>query len=196
MKRRNLLGGMLLAPLFVACGAQQRAFQTTDLSSKNFFPRFELPDGDGRLRNIEEFRNKVVVLLFGYTRCTEECPAALRKYATLLRSLRSETAQQVQVVFVSVDPDRDAPQHADTFAQWFNPAFLGLSGSPEKITALTAQFDLQVVRKPVEGPLAYTLEHSASAYLIDPKGQLRLKAEQTAPIEYITEDIQLLLAGN
>lgn len=193
MKRRNLLGGMLLAPLFVACGAQKKAFQTTDLSAKNLFPRLELPDGDGRLRNIEEFRNKVVVLLFGYTRCTEDCPAALRKYATLLRALRSETARQVQVIFVSIDPERDAPQHADTFAQWFSPAFLGLSGSPEKIAALTAQFELPISRKPVAGPLTYTIEHPADAYLIDRKGQVRLRAEQTAPIEYITEDIQLLL---
>lgn len=196
MKRRYLLGGMLLAPLLIACNAKKRAFQTTDLSDKKVFPKLELLDGDGRLRNLEEFKNKVTILIFGYTRCADKCPAALRKYATLLRSLRTEMAERVQVLFVSIDPQRDAPQHADTFAQWFNPAFVGLSGSSERVQAVSEQFEIGLTKKPVDGALAYMIEHTADAYVIDPKGQLRLRVNESVPVEYITEDIELLLAGH
>lgn len=194
MKRRDfitLAGALALT----ACGGEAPGFRNTDLSSGQLFPRATLYDGQGRARSFEEFRGKAVVVFFGYTSCPDICPSALRKYASLLRTLRDRDAARVQVVFISVDPERDTPERTDTFAKWFHPDFLGLSGTEEQVAEVARQFKVVYGKKEIGGGMAYVIDHTAAAYVLDPTGQLRLMLAETAPLEPIIADLQSLLTA-
>lgn len=193
MKRRDfmaLAGALVLA----GCGGEAPGFRNTDLSSGQLFPRAALYDGQGRTRGFEEFRGKAVIVFFGYTSCPDICPGALRKFASLLRTLRDRDAARVQVVFISVDPERDTPERTDTFAKWFHPDFLGLSGTAEQIAEVAAQFKVVYGKKEIGGGMGYVVDHTAAAYVLDPAGQLRLMLAEAAPLEPIIADLQTLLA--
>ena len=194
MKRRDfitLAGALVLT----ACGGEAPGFRNTDLSSGQLFPRASLYDGQGRARSFEEFRGKAVIVFFGYTSCPDICPSALRKYASLLRTLRDRDAARVQVIFISVDPERDTPERTDTYAKWFHPDFLGLSGTEEQIAEVTRQFKVVYGKKEIGGGMAYVIDHTAAAYVLDPTGQLRLMLAETAPLEPIIADLQSLLTA-
>ncbi len=194
MKRRDfitLAGALVLT----ACGGEAPGFRNTDLSSGQLFPRATLYDGQGRARSFEEFRGKAVIVFFGYTSCPDICPSALRKYASLLRTLRDRDAARVQVIFISVDPERDTPERTDTYAKWFHPDFLGLSGTEEQIAEVTRQFKVVYGKKEIGGGMAYVIDHTAAAYVLDPTGQLRLMLAETAPLEPIIADLQSLLTA-
>jgi len=194
MKRREfitLAGALALA----ACGDGAPRFKNTDLSAGQLLPRGTLYDGQGRARSFEEFRGKAVIVFFGYTSCPDICPGALRKYASLLRTLRDRDAARVQVIFISVDPERDTPERTDTFAKWFHPDFLGLSGTAEQIAEVATQFKVVYGKKAVEGGMGYVIDHTAAAYVLDPAGQLRLMLPDTAPLEPIIADLQTLLSA-
>lgn len=194
MKRRDfitLAGALVLT----ACGGEAPGFRNTDLSSGQLFPRATLYDGQGRARSFEEFRGKAVIVFFGYTSCPDICPSTLRKYASLLRTLRDRDAARVQVIFISVDPERDTPERTDTFAKWFHPDFLGLSGSEEQVAEVARQFKVVYGKKEIGGGMAYVIDHTAAAYVLDPTGQLRLMLAETAPLEPIIADLQSLLTA-
>lgn len=197
MKRRTLLGlGLLGAalPLLPACSKSGSArFQNTDLSSEGIIPAGKLVGADGQPRDLADFRGKAVLVYFGYTSCPDLCPSALRKFAAIQRNLRSKDAERLQVLFITIDPERDTPERADTYAKWFNPGFAGLSGSAEQIAAMARQFKVIYTKQAVDGNMGYVMDHSTSAYLLDPKGQLRLAIDEKTPIEPIISDLQQLL---
>ncbi|NHC07856.1 protein SCO1/2 [Azonexus fungiphilus] len=192
MKRRSFIG-LAAALALAACGKGEPRLNHPDLQAANVVPTANLFDGQGRPRNFEEFRGKAVIVFFGYTSCPDICPAALRKYASLIRNLRDKEAERVQLVFISIDPERDTPERADTYAKWFNPQFLGLSGTEEQIAEVARQFKVVYSKKNVEGGMNYVVDHSTDAYLIDPRGQLRLAIPEAALIEPIAADLRQLL---
>lgn len=192
MNRRDFIA-LLPALALAGCGQSAPRFNNTDLSAGNIFPTANLFDGTGRPRNFEEFRGKAVFVFFGYTSCPDICPTTLRKYASLLRNLRDKEMAKVQVLFITVDPERDTPERTDTFVKWFNPNFIGLSGTEEQIAAVAAQFKVIYSKKTVEGGMGYVIDHTAAAYLIDPKGQLRLAIPEAALLEPISADLRTLL---
>ncbi|WP_298394645.1 SCO family protein [uncultured Azonexus sp.] len=194
MKRRTFIG-LLAAAALTACGSDTPRFSHTDLSAGNIFPTGTLFDGTGQARSLQDFHGKAVLVFFGYTSCPDICPGSLRKYASLIRNLRSKDAERLQLVFISVDPERDTPERTDTYVKWFNPAFLGLSGTEQQIAEVAGQFKVIYSKKEVEGGMGYVIDHSAGAYLIDPKGQLRLAIPENAPIEPIVTDLLQLLEG-
>lgn len=192
MNRRDFIA-LIPALALAGCGQSTPRFNNTDLSGGNIFPTANLFDGAGRPRNFEEFRGKAVFVFFGYTSCPDICPTTLRKYASLLRNLRDKEQAKVQVLFITVDPARDTPERTDTYAKWFNPNFIGLSGTAEQIAAVAAQFQVVYSKKAVEGGMGYVIDHTAAAYLIDPKGQLRLAIPEAALLEPISADLRTLL---
>ncbi|WP_374325388.1 SCO family protein [Azonexus sp.] len=194
MNRRDFIT-LAAALALTACGGEAPGFRNTDLSSGQLFPRAMLYDGKGRARSFEEFRGKAVIVFFGYTSCPDICPSALRKYASLLRTLRDRDAARVQVIFISVDPERDTPERTDTFVKWFHPDFLGLSGTAEQIAEVATQFKVVYGKKEIGGGMGYVIDHSAAAYVLDPAGQLRLMLAETAPLEPIIADLQTLLTA-
>lgn len=194
MKRRTCLS-LMLAALLGACGQPQTGFKNTDLSAERIFPSAQLASAHGQPVDFKQFHGKLVIVFFGYTSCPDVCPSAMRKYASLLRNLRTKEAEQIQVLFISVDPARDTPEKADTYVKWFNPGFLGATGTDAQIADVARQFKAIYSKQPVAGGMGYVMDHSALAYVVDPQGQLRLAIPETAGIESIADDLRQLLSA-
>ena len=192
-----LWAGLLLAVLGVLAGcdttAKVEAFKSTDITGANFGKDFQLKDHNGKDRSLADFKGKVVVLFFGYTHCPDVCPTTLAELALVVKQL-GEDAKKVQVLFVTVDPERDTPQLLAQYVPSFDPGFLGLYGDLEA-TARTAK-EFKVVYQKVAGssPGNYTMDHSAGTYVFDQTGRLRLFVSYGQGPAVLLHDIRILLA--
>ena len=193
MKRRPFLAMSVVALL--SCKRRPVTFLNTDLTGANFGRQLALLDHHGQLRSLADFQGKATVVFFGYTACPDICPTMLAKLADVMKVLGSD-AERVQVLFVTVDPQRDSAERLKDFVPWFNPTFLGLRGDEVQIKAATEEFRVFAARKPVEGELGYVIDHSTGAYVFDPAGRLRLYVKDTSSVEEIASDIRLLQQGN
>ena len=177
-----------------ACSEKPPAFASTDISGAQFGNRLALTDHNGQPRQLADFRGKAVVLFFGYTSCPDVCPTALAKFAEVMKVLGPQ-ADQVQVLFVTLDPERDTRERLKDFVPWFHPAFLGLYGDRIQTDAVVKEFRVHSARKDVGGGMGYVLDHSAGSYVFDPAGRLRLYLRDTASVSEVVADLRLLLAG-
>jgi protein SCO1/2 len=146
-------------------------FRSTDITGVDYGKTLALPDTSGKLRHLEEFRGKVVVLFFGFTHCPDVCPTTLADIAGALKALGPD-AQRVQVLFVTVDPERDTPQDLTQYVNAFDPRFLALRGDLEATQRVAREFKIYF-EKHKQGD-GYTIDHSAQTYVIDGQGRLRL----------------------
>jgi protein SCO1/2 len=185
---------IVLAALLSACNPEPPAFRNTDLSGATFGRQLSLTDYNGQPRSLNDFRGKVIVLFFGYTSCPDICPTMLARLADVMKALAAD-AQGVQVLFVTVDPERDSAARLKDFVPWFHPTFLGLRGDEAQTKAATEEFRVFAARKPVEGDLGYVIDHSSGAYVFDPAGRLRLYVKDSSNVEDIAADIRLLQQG-
>ncbi len=192
MDRRLFLA--LPSLLLSACNPAPVSFINTDLTGASFGRGFELADHDGQRRSLADFRGRVVVIFFGYTSCPDICPTMLARLAEVMKALGPE-AQNVQVLFVTLDPARDSEARLKDFVPWFHPSFLGLRGDAGQIKAVADEFRVFSARKDVGSDLGYVLDHSSGAYVFDPAGRLRLYVKDTASVNDIAADIGQLLAG-
>lgn len=193
MLRRVLL--LLTLVLCIACAREAPpAFHSTDISGSAIGSEFALADAQGRLRHLADFRGRVVLLFFGYTHCPDVCPTTLERLARLLPALGAD-AGRVQVLFVTLDPERDTPSALAEYVPWFHPSFLGLRGDPATTAALTAAFKVVASRQAVPGGMGYVIDHTAAVYAYDPQGRLRLYIRPEDGQEALLADIRLLLAG-
>ena len=194
MMNRRLFLALSMAAL-LSCKRPPATFRNTDLTGATFGRQLTLVDHHGRQRSLTDFQGKAAVVFFGYTSCPDICPTMLAKLADVMKALGGD-AERVQVLFVTVDPERDSAERLKDFVPWFNPTFLGLRGDAAQIKAATEEFRVFAARKPVEGELGYVIDHSTGAYVFDPAGRLRLYVKDTSSVDDITADIRLLLLGN
>jgi len=187
---------LLLAALAVAgCGGSAPAFRATDISGTTEWGRdFALPDAQGQLRRLADFRGKAVVLFFGYTQCPDVCPTTLSAMAEVVKLLGSEGAK-LQVVFVTLDPERDTPPLIAEYMAQFHPGFLGMRGDKAATEAVAREFKVFYTKQAAGAAGGYTLDHTAGSYVFDPQGRLRLYLRHGAASADIAADIKLLLAG-
>ena len=198
MHRRQLLRGMsalAIAASLAGCRPAAPAFHATDLGRSGLSG--ELPanfrDFHGRPWHLADFRGRIVLLFFGYTTCPDVCPTALAKYAGLLAQ-PGLGPDRVQVVFVTLDPERDTPARLAGYVPWFHPSFLGLHADPATTAAAARAFRVTAIRRESASGTGYTLDHSAGAYVFDPRGRLRLHVAENARMAEIVADLQTLLA--
>lgn len=192
MMRRRFL--VLLSLLLAACKPAPLVWRNTDLTGASFGRQLQLADHHGQLRNLTDFHGKAIVLFFGYTSCPDVCPTTLARFAEVMKTL-GEEAERVQVLFVTLDPERDSAARLAEFVPWFHPSFIGLRGDSGQIRHATEEFRIFSARKPVEGELGYVIDHSSGAYVFDPEGRLRLYVKDTASVEDIAADLRQLLKG-
>jgi protein SCO1/2 len=179
--RRRLLAGLGAATLLSACGrAAPLSLHGIDLSHRSGFGRdFRLLDPQGRARTLADFRGKIVLLFFGFTLCPDVCPTALTR-AVQIRKLLGRDGERLQVIFITLDPERDTPKVLQAYTQAFDPGFLGLTADAQTIDATAKAF--RVVYAKVPTGSTYTIDHSALSYVYDAEGALRmaLRHEQSA----------------
>jgi protein SCO1/2 len=182
----------LVLALLAACSPTPPPFHNTDLSGATFGRVLNLTDHNGQPKTLADFHGKVVVLLFGYTSCPDICPSMLTRLAEVMTAL-GDAALKVQVLFVTVDPERDSGERLKEFVPWFYPGFLGLRGDTAQTRAVLHEFRVVATPKPVAGAMGYVIDHSAGAYVLDPDGRLRLYVKETASVDDITADLRRLL---
>jgi protein SCO1/2 len=192
MLRRTAL--LSLTAFLVACGENKPQFSSVDLTGADYARDFSLPDQNGQVRSLKEFQGKVVVLFFGYTQCPDVCPTTMTELAQVKKMLGAD-GDKLQVVFVTVDPERDTPDVLKGYMANFDPTFIALRGTPEQVAAIAKDF--KVFYKKTEGktPTSYSMDHSAASYVYDTKGQLRLYTRYGSGAQALASDIKLLLKG-
>lgn len=196
MLRRHLLRaavGATAAPLLLAaCGDRKPQFNAVDLTGADYARDFRLPDTDGKVRSLQDFKGKAVVVFFGYTQCPDVCPTTMADIAQAKKLLGPEGVK-VQGVFITIDPERDTPELLKAYAANFGPDFVALRGTPEQTAAVAKDF--KVYYKKVEGktPGSYTMDHSAASFIYDPQGRLRLYARYGAGPQVLADDLKQLL---
>jgi protein SCO1/2 len=186
---------LLLLAFLVAPGcsdSSKPAFASIDITGANYATSFELTDHNGKLRHLGDFSGKVVVMFFGYTQCPDVCPTTMAELAQVKQALGKD-GDRLQGLFVTVDPERDTPQVLKAYMENFDPTFLALYASPEKLVELAKNY--KVYFKKVEGSssTSYTVDHSAGSYVYDAKGRLRLFTRYGSGPKVLAQDIALLL---
>jgi len=197
MQRRHALIQLLAVAAvpagLAACGERKPQFSAIDLTGADYAKDFQLPDADGKVRSLQDFRGKAVVVFFGYTQCPDVCPTTLAEIAQA-KQLLGPDGEKVQGVFITVDPERDTPEVLKAYMASFGPDFIALRGTPEQTAAVARDF--KVYFKKVEGkaPGNYTLDHSAASFVYDPQGRLRLYARYGSGPQALANDLKQLLA--
>jgi protein SCO1/2 len=155
-------------------------------------PQIELTKLDGETFRLSDQKGKIVLLFFGYTSCPDVCPTTLAELNAVMGDLGNK-AESVEVVFVSVDPERDTPEKIQKYVEHFNPGFVGLSGSVEELQNIWTNYGVYREKAESDSALGYIVNHTARTYLIDADGNLRLSYGFQTPVKDIVSDIKTLL---
>jgi protein SCO1 len=188
---RSSLAALLVLGL-AACDGAAPKFRSTDITGVDYGRSLELTDHTGKVRRLEDFRGKAVVVFFGFTRCPDVCPTTLADAAQAMRQLGPE-ADRVQVLFVSVDPERDTQEALAKYVPAFDARFLGLRGDLEATRRATKEFKVYFEKRPGKTPDDYSVDHSAQSYVLDPQGRLRLFVRHDRMAEDLVPDLRVLL---
>ncbi|MYM21685.1 redoxin domain-containing protein [Duganella sp. FT135W] len=195
--KKVLAFALIAVSLLAGCGekkveAPKLAFQSTDLTGASFAKDFALTDHTGKPRTMADFKGKVVVMFFGYTQCPDVCPTTMAELTEVLKQLGPQ-ADQVQVLFVTVDPERDTQELLAQYVPAFDKRFIGLYGTPEQTAAVGKEFKVIYTKVPGSSKDNYTVDHSAASYVFDKQGKLRLLLRNGQGVAPAVHDIKLLL---
>lgn len=171
------------------------AFKAIDVSGADFGRELALPDAEGRPRSLADFRGKVTVIFFGYAQCPDVCPTTLTELAEVMGRLGPD-ADRVQVLFVTVDPERDTQELLASYVPAFDKRFLGLYGDAEATLRTAKAFRVFFQKVPGQTPGSYTVDHTAGSYVYDTQGRLRLLIKHGTGPDPIVHDLRQLLKGS
>ena len=185
-----LAAGVLLA--VAGCAEDKPKFNAIDITGAEYARDFQLTDHNGQPRSLKDFKGKVVVLFFGYTQCPDVCPTSMAELAEVKKLLGSQ-GERLQGLFVTLDPERDKPEILKAYMTNFDPGFLALYTSVDKLPEVAKEF--KIYYKKVDGPTptSYTLDHSAGSYVFDPEGHVRLYVRYGSGAPALAADIKQLL---
>jgi len=170
-------------------------FANTDITGLDYAKGFALTDHNGKPRTLADFKGKVVVVFFGYTQCPDVCPTTLSELASIKKALGSE-AERLQVIFITLDPQRDTPELMAGFVPAFDSSFLGLWGEQAVIDKVAKDFKVFAQKVPSKDSKSYTIDHTAGSYVFDDQGRIRLFVRHGQGGDGLQKDLQRLLAGN
>ena len=193
--RRHLLlacGGLAALALAACDKVLPASYNGVDITGASYAQDFRLTDPDGRERTLADFKGKAVMMFFGFTQCPDVCPTALVRAAEIKRLLGAQ-GDRLQVIFVTVDPERDLPVVLKAYTQAFDASFIGLYGDLQR-TAETAKA-FKVFYKKVPTGSSYTMDHSAFSYVFDPKGKIRLVLRHEQSAEECAQDLRQILVA-
>ena len=173
-----------------ACEGGGPRFKSTDITGADYGKQLELPDTSGRVRHLADFRGKAVVLFFGFTHCPDVCPTTLADLAGVVKTLGPD-AERVQVLFVTVDPERDTPDQLAQYVRAFDPRFIALRGDAAATQRVAKEFKIYYEKRK-QGD-SYTVDHSAQSYVIDAQGRLRLLVRHDRLATDLPDDLRVIL---
>jgi protein SCO1/2 len=192
-----LVAACALTVSLAACdklpGKQKEAFQNTDVTGLDYAKGFALTDHTGKPRTLADFKGKVVVVFFGYTQCPDVCPTTMAEMASVMQKL-GPLADQVQVLFITLDPERDTQQLLAQYVPAFDKRFIGLRGTPEQTAKTAKDFKVFYSKVPGTEPGSYTIDHTAGSYVFDRDGRLRLFIHHGQGADPIVHDLRQLLS--
>lgn len=188
-RRKILLGGIGL--LVAGCHRPVAVtFNSLDVTGAGFARHFQLNDPDGKQRTLGDFSGKIVLIFFGFTQCPDVCPTALARAAEIKRLLGPD-GERLQVIFVTVDPERDKPQILKAYTAAFDPGFIGLSGDLRQTAEVAEEFKIYFKKVPTGD--SYTMDHTSLSYVFDPLGHVRLAVKHAQSARECADDIRKLL---
>jgi protein SCO1/2 len=206
VSRTASLLALLSATFFLgACGREEAAggqmilssphsqFKNTDVTGLDYAKDFQLTDHNGKVRTLADFKGKAVVVFFGYTQCPDVCPTTMAEMANVMKELGPQ-ADNVQVLFITLDPERDTQKLLAEYVPAFDPRFLGLTGDKAAIDKVVKEFKIFYQKVPGKKPGSYTIDHTAGSYIFDPQGRIRLFVRHGQGPEPIAHDLKLLLS--
>jgi protein SCO1/2 len=194
----GLFSLLLLFPLIASAGEPQTSDGQQDLPGIKEAPPggdFTLNSADGPV-SLRDFRGKVVLLYFGYTKCPDVCPTSLSYMTQALNDLAADALKQVQAIFVSVDPKRDTVEGLKEYVAYFHPNLVGVTGTEKEVADVAALYGAQYYEVELEGSaFGYSVNHSAVTYLITPDGTLRFIFPHGTSPSVIAEAVRYVLSG-
>jgi protein SCO1/2 len=207
---RAFVTAAVLALALAACSPPApppQSFRNSDITGADFGRSLTgLADQSGMPRTLADFHGKALIVFLGYTACPDVCPTTLARFASALKELGAE-AERVQVVLVTLDPERDTREILGAYVSAFNPSFIGLSGDLPATEAVAREFKVFFAKSKggdaagghahAHGAAAdgYMIDHSTGAYIFDPAGRLRLFVKDDAPVEAVVSDLRRLLTA-
>ena len=199
---RNLYAiALVLLLCLAACDDGKPQFRNTDVTGADYARDFALTDHNGRQVTLADYRGRVVTVFFGFTQCPDVCPTALAEMRAVVEKLGAD-GPKLQVLFITIDPQRDTQALLSQYVPAFHPSFVGLYGDAETTARVAKDFKVFYQKVAGKTPGSYSMDHTAGTYVFDPQGRLRLfvrpppsgeSASTTA--DRLVGDIRLLLAG-
>ncbi|TFW28803.1 SCO family protein [Massilia horti] len=193
---KKLLTVLVMTVLLAGCDKvfhKAPSFENTDVTGLEYGKDFSLLDHNGKPRTLADFKGKVVVMFFGYTQCPDVCPTTMAEMTSVMKEL-GPSADKVQVLFVTLDPERDTREILSQYVPAFDQRFLGLYGTPEQTAQVAKEFKVFYTKVPGSAANTYTLDHFAGMYVFDQDGKIRLFVRNGQDPRTIVHDIRQLLS--
>jgi protein SCO1 len=168
------------------------AFRGIDITGASYAQALSLPDAEGRLRTLADFKGKVTVVFFGFTQCPDVCPTTLAELAEVKKRLGPD-GERIQGVFVTVDPERDTPDLLKAYLNSFDASFVALRGDAQQTADAAKAFKVFYAKVPGKTEGSYTIDHTAGAYLFDAQGRVRVFTRHGSGADMLLHDLQQLL---
>lgn len=184
----------IVAVLLSACSpsTEESSLFGTDITGADFATDFKLTDHHGETRQLSDYQGKVVALFFGFTHCPDICPTTMADLAAAMK-LMGKNSDHVQVLFVTVDPERDTQAVLSEFVPSFDSRFVGLTGTTEEIERTAQTFKIFYAKQQEPGQSGYSFDHSAGVYVYDKKGKIRIYLKYGQKPQEIAHDLSRLL---
>lgn len=187
----SLLGIVIAAGIVLAVTREPVTYHGTHISPPMPAAQFTLQAEDGPV-SLSDFRGRAVALFFGYTSCPDVCPTTLLRLSNALEEL-GDRRSDVQVVFISVDPERDSPARASRYAEAVDPSFVGLSGTPDEIAEVAARYGIYYAKAEGSDATGYLVDHSATITVLNENGRVELLWSPTVTADQMAEDLDTML---
>ncbi len=199
ISRRLLVAGTFAGVALAACDrlsgvSKGPSFHAANITGAEFARHLELPDVDGKMRTLADWKGKVTVVFFGYTQCPDVCPTTMAELVQIRKSLGGE-GERIETVFVTIDPERDTPEILKAYVGNFGPGFTALRGSAEQTAAAAKEFKVFYAKAPGRTPGSYTMDHSAASFVFDATGRARLYVPYGGEPKNFAADLKQLVAA-
>jgi len=176
----------------VACSPKPLSFNGVDITGSDSGRTLQWTGANGQVQQLKDLKGRVALVFFGYSQCPDVCPTSLTELKEIKESLGPE-GKKVQVIFITVDPERDTPEVLKAYVANFGDDIISISPEPEQLKAWAKEFNIYYDRVNGPTPTSYTMEHTAGYYIYDTQARLRLFSRYGTPKDALSADIQTLL---